>query len=137
METASDLSNTYYQHNNIPAAKQVLDKVINDLSLRGEDKGAKGAYLRLRYALLDFHSDNFEAAKTRALEALNMFRAGGTYVPYDTGFLLYDVGWQFDNNWDYKDGVLFNKAALEVWLKKSDRIIARMLWRTSASSTTD
>ncbi len=118
VETVSDLSTSYSQHNNIPAAKRVLEKALSDLSLKGEDKGAKGAYIRLKDAMLDFQSDKFNAAKIRAFEALSMLKSGGTYVPYDMGFLLYDVGWLFDNNWDYKDGVLFNKAALDVWPKE-------------------
>jgi tetratricopeptide (TPR) repeat protein len=95
-----------------------LEKALSDLSSKGEDKGAKGAFVRLKLALLDFQSDNFNSAKSNAFKALDMLRAGGTYVPYETGFLLYEVAWQFDNYWDYTDGVLLHQKALDVWPKE-------------------
>lgn len=115
VETVADLSYTYALANNVSAAKQVLDKALINLNSKGQDKGAKGAFLRLKYALLDSLNDDPVEAKKHALKALEMLKAGGTYVPYETGFLLHEVALQFDNNWDYQNGEMFNQKALDIW----------------------
>lgn len=127
VETVADLSESYAKGRNVAAAKQVLEKAMADLAAKGEAKGAKGAFILLKLAMLDFNNDNFNDARTTALKALDMLRAGGSYVPYETGFALYDVAWQFDNNWDYKDGVLFNEEARGVWPRERPNYRADMV----------
>ncbi len=127
VETVVGLSESYAKGRNVAASKQVLDKAMADLASKGEAKGAKGAFILLKLAMLDFSSDNFNDARTTALKALDMLRAGGSYVPYETGFALYDVAWQFDSNWDYKDGVLFNEEARGVWPRERPNYRADMV----------
>ena len=115
VETVSDLSWFYRQNRNLPAAKAALNKGIAELAANNQDKGAKGALLRLRLASIAFQEKDEVEARNLANTALSMISKGGTYVPYETPLMLYQVAWHLDNNGDYTTALPLNLKAIELW----------------------
>lgn len=115
VETVSDLSWFYRQNRNLPAAKAALNKGLATLAANDQDKGAKGALLRLRLVSIAFQEKDEEAGRALANTALSMINKGGTYVPYETPLLLYLAAWNLDNYWDYKTALPLNLKAIELW----------------------
>ncbi len=115
VETACDLANSYRAHNNPKAAKAAFEEAIATLAAKGEDKGAQGAFLRLRLANLAIAREQIAEAKTLVRQALDMIGKGGSYIPYETPFELYDLGQEFDNYWDYDQGLALNMQAEALW----------------------
>ncbi len=114
-ETVGDLADSYEFHKKKDEARKAYQKGLADLTLSSVDKGAKGAYLRLKMALFEFRQNNDEEADRLAMKALELIREGGTTVPPETAYLLHDLAEQYENGWNYESAIQLNLQALEVW----------------------
>lgn len=115
VESVADLSNMYRFRNDSKADAATLNKGIAVLALNNQDKGAKGAYLRLRLAQIAGQDGQIDEAKSLATKALSMIEAGGTYVPYDLPLALSGLAWRLDDYWEYKTALALNLKANELW----------------------
>ncbi len=141
VETVADFGASLRRHRKLDEAKAVYEKSLIDLSVNNQDKGAKGAFIRLKLAEIAFANANAQSAigyaqrstpeetekafqKSRdykkeaedlAQKALEMLRADNSSLLSETPFLLHSVADEFENWSDYQNAIQLNELALEIW----------------------
>ncbi|MBX9947689.1 MAG: tetratricopeptide repeat protein [Candidatus Obscuribacterales bacterium] len=142
VETVGDLGESLLRHKDPDGAKTVYAKAMGALGEKGLDSGAKGAFLRLRLAEVDFYNANslaqagrrskgsarraafdeswrFEKdAQTSAAGALRMLASDSSGVTTELPFLLSDVAHQFEDWFDYDMAIKLNETALSHWPRR-------------------
>lgn len=142
VETVGDLGKSLLQHHDPDGAKAVYAKAIADLAANGLDSGAKGAFLRLKLAEVDFYNANAMAQKGRqsrgrarrtafdeswhfekdakisAAQALRMLANDSSGLTAEFPYLLSDAAHQFEDWFDYDMAIKLNETALSHWPRR-------------------
>lgn len=140
VETVGDLGNSLVRVHDFEGAEEAYRAARFTLATDGLDNGAKGAFIRLKLAQVDFAKANEQSAlgyatnsatfreekfdKSRkfegdaeqhAKEALDILAKGDAGVNTELPFLLSDLGNQFENWSNYDLAVKLNEKALGYW----------------------
>lgn len=150
VETVGDFSDSLVKVHDFDGAEDALKTAQRTLATDGLDNGAKGAFIRLKLAQIDFtkaneqsalgyatKSDSFRKekfdkarkfevdAEQHAKEALDILAKGDAGVNTELPFLLSNVGDQFESWDEYELAIKLNEKALNYWPRD---------WRNGRSS---